>query len=149
MRLEIAVICLLLLSVLLFWTEFYIPSTATLTPTPTPWGTPPWWPNGVALRYVCPYGTSCDSPAVVPDPEASLREEVQLAGEIWGIKDAKIVRCLNMVCSDAVVVGYHPPCGGLAYFLARWYPAGHPDWPQGGWTFSEISTLNTWCKEAQ
>lgn len=130
----IGLVIVWVLAIVLFWTEIYSPSLAVLTPTSTPWGTPPWWPAGVTSTYVCSTkDPGCENPKALWVPSDSLQNEVYAAGNAWGISIRQMIHCLNPVCSEALVVDRYG-----RYFLARWYPLGSPDWPQGGWTFTQI-----------
>jgi len=113
----------------------------TLTPTPTPWGTPPWadrWvvtacslrdtahPTPNAAGEVVFDGTNTVCYDLPPDDVAW---QIVEAAAAWGLPGGQVTRCKSPT-ECAVEVGENRAC-----YFARWYPAGHPDWPSGGWTF--------------
>ena len=112
----------------------------TSTFTPTPWGTPPWadrWVRvGCAMltkptpnaegRITVVYGVDKICYDLPPD---DVGWQIVEAAVVWGLPGGQVTRCKSPT-ECAVEVGEKRDC-----YLARWYPAGHPDWPQGGWTF--------------
>ena len=115
-------------------------STPTHTPTPTPWGTPPWGDRWVitacSLRDARPTpnargeiifdGTNTVCYDLPPDDVAW---QIVEAAAAWGLNGGQVTRCKSPV-ECALEAGDDRAC-----YFARWYPAGHPDWPSGGWTF--------------
>lgn len=102
----------------------------TRTPAPTPWGTPPWadrWTEwgcvGSGSEKVC-----------YPLPPADVADEICAAALVWGLPGCQVTRCLYL---HYCLVEVSQDNGRRACYFARWYPRGHPDWPQGGWAFPQ------------
>ena len=112
-----------------------------LTPTPTPWGAPPW-----ADRWVVTACSLRDTARPTPNargeitfdgtntvcydlPPDDVAWQIVEAAAVWGLPGGQVTRCKSPI-ECAVEVGESRAC-----YFARWYPAGHPDRPSGGWAF--------------
>lgn len=133
------VLGMLVVAAILIWNAAQQQNAAYIVPTPTPWGTPPWWPDGVRSLYVCPpadVDPGCESPRAITVVPEFLAEEIRDAGRAWEIDIAQVIRCEDTMCTKVLTTDRRGN-----YFLAEWFPAGHERWPQGGWTFREIPVV--------
>ncbi len=119
-----------------------LPTVVAITPTSTPWGTPPWgdrW-NVVAcsLRDTARPTPNARGEIVFDGtntvcyqlPPGDVVMEICEAALTWGLTGCQVDRCKSAT-ECAIEAGPDRRC-----YFARWYPENHPEWPSGGWVFT-------------